>query len=248
MAMSGLEVAAAAMIGGFPAQAIPTAVAVAYGESSWNPRSENACCTGLWQIHRTAHADKIKGQDLKHPVVNARIARQVWGGDWCGKRAPNGHCAKWEAYGLDNAGKSWSEKMRLGAMAYAELQRQLGDGKTAEQVLGTSWGDGDGINLPGLPDVPGAGALADTAGALAGGFRAIIDMFNRVGAWIADPGSWLRVAEVIGGGLLIALGLRIAFNAQITMVGGKIVSAVVPGGKAGATAAAKSAIQRRTTR
>lgn len=245
--LSGEQVAAAALLGGFPAQAVPTAVAVAYGESTWNTTSSNACCSGLWQIHRKAHADKIRGQDLTNPVVNARIARQVWAGDWCGSRAPNGHCAKWEAYGLNNAGKSWAEKLRMGAVAYAEVQRQLADGKSLEMILGTSTGNNGG--LPDLiPDVPGVGELADAAGAIAGTGKAIVDAFNRLGAWISDPNNWLRVAEVIGGGLLIALGLRITFNAQINMIGGKVVRTMVPGGKAGAVAAAKSTVSRKAPR
>ena len=75
-------VAAAALLGGFPPSQVPTAVAVARGESSYNTAASNSCCTGLWQVHRTAHADKIARHGglakLTDPVVNATIAHEIW--------------------------------------------------------------------------------------------------------------------------------------------------------------------------
>ena len=235
------QVAAAAMLGGFPAQAIPTAVAVAYGESTFSTTEANSCCTGLWQIHRTAHADKIKAvggvEKLTDPVINAKLANQIYAGDWCGGRAPNGHCQKYEAYGLDNAGKSWAEKQRIGVEAYQKLQADVAAGKTPASILGTS-GGGGGL---GLPSVPGLGAVTDTAGALMSGTKAIVDTINKVGAWVADPQSWVRVAEVVGGLVLVIIGLRITFSSQIDAASQKIIGAVTGGKAAVAKAAAASA-------
>lgn len=249
--LSAVQVAAAAQLGGFPAQAIPTAVAVAYGESNFNTTSSNACCTGLWQVHRTAHADKIAKagglSKLTDPVVNASIARQIWAGDWCGSRAPNGHCAKYEAYGLNNAGKTWAQKLQLGAQAYQQLQAETSKGKTPQQILGTTGSFADGLGLTGgLPGqvagaAGGVGGVVDAAGAIAGTGRAVVDVANRIGRWVGDPQSWFRVMEVLGGALLVAIGLRITFNNQVNAAASKVIGAVVPGGKAGAMAAAKGA-------
>lgn len=231
--LTGPQVAAAAYLGGFRGNDIVTAVAVAYGESTWNTTDANDCCTGLWQIHRTAHADIIKGQDLNDPIVNAKLAHQIWKGDWCGGRAPNGHCNKWEAYKLDNAGKTWSQKMNEAAKAYAEFNQEVRTGRTPEQILGASKTIGPQDAVPGL------GGVLDTAGAIAGLAKSVVDVFNRLGSWISDPNSWLRVAEFIGGGILVAVGLRITFNQQFNAVTKSVVSMVVPSGKAGAAAAAR---------
>ncbi|WP_433478151.1 hypothetical protein ACQPZP_14620 [Spirillospora sp. CA-142024] len=226
------QVAAAALLGGFPASQVPTAVAVARGESSYNTGSENSCCTGLWQVHRTAHADKIARHGglakLKDPVVNATIAHEIWAaaGGWC-TTGRVGQCNPWQAYGVSNLTGSWKTKLAEGAKAYAEVQRRQQAGETLQSMAGS--GGVEGIDVPN-PLAPLQGAM-DAAGAIAGFAKAIVDFANRVGGWIADPQSWIRVAEVIGGTLLFGLGLRIAFNKQVMEIGGQVVRAVVPGGK-----------------
>jgi hypothetical protein len=230
--LTGPQVAAAAYLGGFRGNDVVTAVAVAYGESTWNTASVNACCTGLWQIHRKAHADIIKGQDLTDPVVNAKLAHQIWAGDWCGGKAPNGHCNKWEAYQLDNAGKTWSQKMKDAAVAYSEFNTIMQMGQNPQDIL-------KGVSKGLTDQVPGLGDIVDTAGAIAGFAKSVVDIFNRLGAWIADPNSWLRVAEFVGGGILVVAGLRITFNQQFNAVTKAVVQTVVPGGKAGAAAAVR---------
>lgn len=236
--LTALQVAAAAMAGGFPAQAIPTAVAVAYGESNFNTTSSNDCCTGLWQVNRNAHSDKIQAEggvvNLTNPVVNARIANKIYAGDWCGGRAPNGHCQKYEAYGLNNAGKTWAQKLQIGAEAYAKLQAEIAAGKSAKDLI-------PGSPIIDLPSIPGASGLADTAGAISAAGKALVELMNRIGRWVGDPQSWIRVAEVIGGGVLVGIGLRITFNTQYMDMTKAVVKAVVPGGKAGAVKAAKGA-------
>lgn len=233
--LAAYQVAAAALLGGFPPSEVPTAVAVARGESSYNTKSSNSCCQGLWQIHRNAHADKIAkagGVDaLNDPVVNARLAHQIWAaaGGWC-TSGRVGQCNPWQAYGVSNATGAWKAKLAEGARAYAEVQKRQQAGESLQAMAGSS-GGAAAAGLP-LPPNP-LNAVMDVGGAIAGFAQSIIDFGNRVGGWIADPHSWIRVAEVIGGGLLVALGLRVAFNQQINAVGGGIVRAVVPGGKLG---------------
>jgi len=160
-------------------------------------------------------------------VVNATIAHEIWAGDWCGGRAPNGHCRKYEAYGLSNAGMSWSAKLAEGARAYAEVQQRQARGQTLASMVGASALNAD-FPLP-LPDV---GDIADAAQAIAGTGQALIDFGNKLGRWIGDSQNWVRVAEVIGGGVLIAVGLRVAFNTQYMTVARQAAGWVMPGGKA----------------
>lgn len=243
------QVAAAALLGGFPPGEVPTAVAVAKGESSYNTTDSNSCCTGLWQVHRTAHADKIAAHGglskLTDPVVNATIAREIWAGNWCGGRAPNGHCAKYEAYGLSNAGMSWQAKLAEGARAYAEVQQRQGRGETLQSMVGSGVQNADFLGIPTPGDT--LGGIVDAAGAIASTGQAMIDFGNKLGRWIADPQSWIRVAEVIGGGVLVGIGLRIAFNKQYMAIGKQIVGMVVPAGKAAKIAGTVSSAAKGAT-
>jgi len=242
--LNAVQVAAAALMGGFPPGEVPRAVAVAKGESSFNTESRNSCCSGLWQIHRTAHADKIKAAGgegkLTDPVVNARLAYQIWksAGGWCTHGSPP-NCNPWQAYGVSNLTGSWKSKLAEGAKAMAEVQTMTSNGQTLAQIVNEGLDRKIGADVPGPGDVPGLGELMDTAGAIAGFAKALVDFGNRLGRWIADPQSWIRVAEVVGGGLLVALGLRIAFNRQVMDVGRTVIKYVKPGGKLGQVAKGK---------
>jgi hypothetical protein len=226
------QVAAAALLGGFPPGEVPTAVAVAKGESSYSTTARNSCCSGLWQIHRTAHADKIRSAGgetrLTDPVVNATLAKQIWAaaGGWC-TSGRIGQCNPWQAYGVG----AWKAKLTEGAKAYAEVQRRQAAGETLQSMVG-----GSPAAVPAA--LPGPiGDVADAGQAIAASGRAVVEFGNRFGRWVSDPDSWVQVAKVIGGGLLIALGLRIAFNTQIMAATKQAISWVVPGGKAAKIAA-----------
>lgn len=244
------QVAAAALAGGFPPGEVPTAVAVAKGESSYSTTSSNACCSGLWQIHRKAHADKVAAaggvEKLKDPVVNARIAHQIWAaaGGWC-TSGRIGQCNPWQAYGMNNAGMAWKAKLTEGAKAYAEVQRRQAAGETLQSMAGASSAAAVvNASMPGPFD-----DVADAGQAIAASGRSLVEFGNRLGRWVSDPDSWVRVAKVVGGGLLVVAGLRIAFHKQVMAVTKEVASMVLPGGKAaniaakakGATAAAKGA-------
>lgn len=242
--LKAYQVAAAALLGGFPPNEVPRAVAVAKGESSFNTKSSNSCCQGLWQIHRTAHADKIAkfgGVDkLNDPVVNAKIAYQIFkdAGGWCTHGSPP-NCNPWQAYGVSNLTGSWKAKLSEGAKAMAEVQTMTSSGKTLAEIVNEGLDRSLGFDLPDVPDVPGLGELMDTAGAIAGFAKAIVEFANKVGGWVSDPHNWIRVAEVVGGGLMVMLGLRVAFNTQVNAVGKQVVQWVVPGGKAAKLAKGK---------
>ncbi len=234
--LNAVQVAAAALMGGFPPNEVPRAVAVAKGESSFNTKARNSCCSGLWQIHRTAHADKIAaagGEDkLTDPVVNAKLAYQIWrsAGGWCTHGSPP-NCNPWQAYGVSNATGSWKGKLSEGARALAEVQTRTNNGDSLAHIVNEGLDRSLGIDLPDAGDIPGLGDLVDTAGAIAGFGKAVVEFGNRIGAWISSPDNWIRVAEVIGGAVLFGLGLRIAFNKQVMDIGRTVVQYVKPGGK-----------------
>lgn len=81
---------------GFRGEDLAQMIAVAFGESSWNPDAVNASsgATGLWQILPSAHPE-FSGQNLKDPAVNARAAYSVYShAPAAGRITKN----KWSAY------------------------------------------------------------------------------------------------------------------------------------------------------
>lgn len=222
--LTALQVAAAAMIGGFSGNDIVEAVKVAYGESSWNTTASNSCCYGLWQINKNAHADLFRKYKWDNPADNARMANIIFQkagsllhpeGRWCSSGHPPNGCNPWQAYG--NA--AYNSKDAEAKAAYAELRKQISQGKSAESILGTSRTDGS--------KTPEAGIGGNIVGAVSG-MGGIISAINRAGAWITNPDNLRRILKVLMGAGVILVGAAIILEKPV----GTVVSNVVPAGKA----------------
>lgn len=93
--LTASEIATVARNAGFPESEIDTAVAVAFAESSGNPKARNASgATGLWQILVKAHPDLAAKYDLTDADQNGKAAYAVW------KAAGN----KWTPWSTYNSG------------------------------------------------------------------------------------------------------------------------------------------------
>jgi hypothetical protein len=87
MRFTAQQIATFAKNVGFSGADLKTAVAVCYGESSFNPGEYNPetaagapagkGSVGLWQIYQNAHPE-FAGWNLSDPQVNACAARIVW--------------------------------------------------------------------------------------------------------------------------------------------------------------------------
>lgn len=218
-----MQVAAAAFLAGFRGDDLVKAVAVARGESNFNTEAgpNPSCnCRGLWQINLDAHT-QYKAPEILHPVKNAEAAHKIWGGDWCGKRASNGHCGKFEAYGLDNAGATWAAKLEQGKRAEKNFwanvhSRQIksrisvsgqvfgpkSNGECAREILKEAGFPDAGGGDPSLPEaignVPGVGAALS--------FFSFPNLEGFAKA-LTSGNTWLRVGQVAVGVVLIVVGL-----------------------------------------
>lgn len=225
MALTALQVAAAAYIGGFSGNDVVEAVKVAYGESSWNPQAKNSCCYGLWQINANAHKDLMKKYKWDNPADNARMANIIFQkgagilhpmGGWCTSGKPPSGCNPWQAYGNSN----YKSKDAEAKAAWAELKSRIGKGEKPEAILGSSRSDG-ATGEPNLGGLNGPGPL-NVIGP-------IIDAFNRMGHWITNPDNLARILKVVMGGAVILVGGAIVLNKQITDVipAGRIAKKVI---------------------
>lgn len=214
MALSALQVAAAAYAGGFRgANDLTNAVAVAYGESSWNPDAKNPCCHGLWQINTSAHPGMSK--NVYDPIQNAKYAYQIFraAGGWCTSGKPPNGCNPWQAYGNSN----YQSKKTESAKAVADLIGRIaisGPG-VVNSIVGNS-----------LNEQINSGASKAVKTAL-GPAEAMISAFNRMGSWITNPDNLMRIFKVVIGGVVIIVGGSALMDKQIVNVAGGVVAKVV---------------------
>jgi Lysozyme like domain len=187
----------ARQVAGIAAQGTPrgTTVAewvqVAMDESSFNTEalSPTGCCRGLWQINVRAHKAKIPEakvsianghQAMKSPLRNWEVAKMVYveAGDW----------GPWDAVK--------GSKPRPSAEARAAAA-------SPDYSIANSGGAVGGKPEEGVEAISVLDPVEAVAKSIFGGFEAIVDFLNRMGAWVSDPHNWVRVGYVAGGAALV---------------------------------------------
>lgn len=198
--LSAVSVAALAYMAGWKsASENVTAVAVARQESNFSTTAANSCCVGLWQINLKAHG--VTKEDMVQPDKNALKAYQIYkgAGGWCTRGKPPNGCNPWQGYGA----RDWQTALNVGGKAYAELVRRMATGEKPEDVYGKELAGGI---IGGMMDGPGMPSPLDTANAIAGSAKAMVDFMNRTGAWIGNSENWQRVLKVVAGVVVIVVG------------------------------------------
>jgi hypothetical protein len=185
--LTPLQVAAAAYAGGFRGVQVEQAVQVAHSESSWNTDASNSCCYGLWQINLQAHP-QYKNRNWQNPIDNAKMAHSIYSGagGWCTTGTP-GHetCNPWQSFG----NSSYQSAHGQAVIAAAQLQQELGAGKTPEEIVGAT----------GTPGLSGGGL--NVAPAVSNSFSGITAFFSH----LADVNFWKRIGiGVLGAALILA--------------------------------------------
>ncbi|WP_206737003.1 transglycosylase SLT domain-containing protein [Streptomyces sp. GZWMJZ-114] len=233
---------------GWRGETLVTATAVALAESSGRYWVVNSIgCVGLWQInvpvHIKAHPSWTTAA-MKDPAQNASAAMTLY-------KAAKGW-KPWEAYTtgahLAQVGRARLAAAQItGTTATAASSSTGGGGvdqAAYEAITGSALDDlggflGDLGNLAGVGGLTGLGELTGTEGlfaplaSLAKAGVSVSVLTIRAAAWIAEPRNWLRVVEVLGGGVALIIGLRMLAG---TGVGGPVAGVV----RAGSTAATKT--------
>lgn len=220
-------VAGYAAAAGFSGNDLITAVAVARQESDFRTDAANSCCVGLWQINLKAHG--VTAKDMQLPMRNAQQAFKIWkaAGGWCATGKPPNGCNPWQGYGA----RDWSTALKVGQNAVANIIAKgvLSDimsGKSSTDIATALKAKGltcTGLAVLGESSAGGSGLPNPLSSA-----EAVINAFNRMGAWITDPDNLLRIVKVVLGGFVILVGGAALMDKQImsAVPAGRAIKAV----------------------
>lgn len=180
MAVADVEIARAALAGGWPQDKVATAVAVALAESGGEPTATNkndngTTDYGLWQINSIHKADLDSG-NWQNPTDNARMAYNVF------RRAGNSF-SPWYAY---RSGKHYAYMSR-GALAANE----------AKAGGGSSPDDGNNPLIPDFIEGPAEGTAE------------VFDKVSHALGVITDEDTWIRTGFGILGAVIIVAAVAI---------------------------------------
>ena len=139
MALTPVQIAAAAYIGGFGGNDVAAATQLALTVSGGNATKAGNDHYGLWQIKKGAHPDLFKKYKWDNPADNARMANVLWQ-----KRASLLHSSgQWSKKDWPVLGTPEHVMNKLVAdTAWANLKQQLEKGGSPEKILGASRTDG----------------------------------------------------------------------------------------------------------
>lgn len=238
--LSQQQIAMYAQAAGMPNPILMSAIAMA--ESSGNTRAHNPLgldnSYGLWQINmlgdmgpaRRRQFGISRNEELFDPAVNARAAAKILAGQ--GLKA-------WSTY-TNGAYKRYMPKTDSQGNAvqagwwddfWDSFKDGFDTGPGPEDLF-----DGGMENDPSLDDIP--------LGDIAKGIGTIAEAVMKAAQWMAQPSNWVRVAYVLGGGVLVGAGLIIVAkpvlkNAAAAAPSGQALKRVAARAKAPAKAPAK---------
>ena len=199
-------------------------VQVAMDESSLNTEalSPTGCCRGLWQINVAKHKDKIPEaavsvanghQAMKSPLRNWHVAGLIYQ-----------EAGSWRPWSAVRGAKPVVSSTARDAAANPDYSIATSGGAVRDPTTGKVGPE------PGVEAISVLDPIEGLAKSLFGGFEAIVEFLNRMGAWVSDPHNWTRVGYVTGGALLVIVaGAAVASE---TKAGQAIVGSTVAG-KAG---------------
>jgi hypothetical protein len=204
MALTPVQTAAAAYIGGFMGDDVAAAVQLAMTVSQLDPNKAVNDHYGLWQIKKGAHPGLFKDYKWNNPADNARMANILWQ-----RRANLIHSAgQWSTKDWPVLGTPAHVRNKLVAdTAWRELQQRMKNGASPEKVLGASLSSGS--------KTPEGGAAAGPINAVTGATDPqAASIGDSVGGYVNQAlGQFYKMGistgVFVGAALLVVLGVVI---------------------------------------
>jgi hypothetical protein len=203
------EIAGYARGAGFPADQIPTAVAVALAESGGDPAAVNSANRngsvdyGLWQIN-TVHGALLQQGNKFDPAANAKMALSVY----------RGAGSKWTPWSVYNS-RTYLTYMPQGTLAAAAPT-------TVQNTPGP-------VAIPGAD--PGQAIPAVTQATPISGLSDTLLAIPRLIATLLSGGFWLRIGAFMLGCILVMFSvIRLSGAERLAKTGAKVAVSVASKG------------------
>jgi hypothetical protein len=185
--LSPAEVARYALEAGFRGQNAATAVAVSQAENrsgsttAVNHNSNGTVDVGLWQIN----SSNASPDAMTDPAANAA-----------------------EAFRLASSGRGWGNWTTYRNKSYLLFLPIAEAAVLAAQAAHPGLGLKVGATTPLDQSTLVPGATPDPQQpSIIGELKAVVEMFNRVGAWISNADNWSRILYVGVGGALVIVAI-----------------------------------------
>ena len=209
---------------GFPADQIATAVAISIAENRSGKIDaiggpnlvDGSYDYGMWQINDKAHPGLFERFPQWWSVQNANMTKAVW----------------------DDAGGSWRPWTTFTSGTYSAYMDR--GRKAAEEAPWGGVGQSDPVTV--FDTTSAITAAAEVLRGLANAVKSVAGGTFKVGAWMADPDNWQRVALVVAGGGLLIVGTTILLRPITKPLAQEAVKLAGPA--AGGASAAKSAAKK----
>jgi len=230
--LSPEQLAAYAKSAGLSDNAARTAAAIAMAESGGRTTAHNAVppddSYGLWQINMIGSMGPARLRqyglraytDLYDPAVNARVMASM---------SHNGsNFGPWSTY----TNGAYRQYLSGGAVPALSIPLIPGLPGSPEVPVWPGGGGGDSGGLGGaLGDITGLSSIANALR----GLTTIARLSVGSAQWIGNPHNWLRIVQVVSGGVLVAVGVNLTVRGQLLKAAAPLISAganAVPGGSA----------------
>lgn len=211
---SPAQVAVIAKGAGFTGDGLVRAVAVALAESGGNPQAVNqntdrqrSIDRGLWQINSYWHPE-VSVAEAFNPAANAKHAYRISSGG-----------TNWSQWATHKNGAADAQMARATMAA-----RQATGGQAGLNIQPTfgipgfdlpGWANPfDGDTIPGV-DVPDLAGVAEALTGIGKAVAGIASLAVKASVWLSNWRNWLRVAQVVGGGAALLIGLRMLANSNL---------------------------------
>lgn len=120
-----------------------------------------------------------------------------------------------------------SGRAKLYAATGARKAIQEGTGQSAGQVLATGLGSDDPSKYEN--PIGGVTDAVKAVGDLPGVIREAVDLPTRILKWLGEPGTWVRIAYVVGGGVMLLVSVAIVAKGAASTAAGSTVGKVIRG-------------------
>jgi hypothetical protein len=195
---------------------------VAMAESSGDARQVNSIqCVGLLQINQPVFIDQHPSwtiEYLQDPMNNLRVGLTIFqqagnqfDGPWADSKTKGGIPGGWGPHVTGGSTGTGTGSSGGDAAQVADDPCKYIKGPAHKHCVGS-------LPDPGTYPDPSGGGIWDTAAEIG----RLAQTVAKAGNWLADPANWVRIAYVVGGGILAVTAIDVIIRPAVSGASGQL--------------------------